>query len=261
MTDVTASPQTAAVRKAEALYEDGVLAWQQGEYTTATALLEQSLSLCREQGAQTGMLRSLHILGNVAYSQGDYAAAHVRHQEVLQRCQELNLPEGIASSLNNLGLVAMRQRDYQTSQALLQESLRIYQDLAMEPNIVAVLHNLGTAAMHQNNPAGAHAWFGQSLTRSHAAGSTALMARSLAVIANVAARRDQYLWAAHMWGAAEALNEAADVVSPSSDHPDYEQEIEAARKALGEEMFTAAWKEGRGMLVEHVIEHALQGMG
>lgn len=261
MTDVTTSPGTAAMRKAEVLFEDGVLAWQRGEYTTATSLLEQSLSLCREQGAQTGMLRSLHILGNVAYSQGDYAGAHARHHEVLQRCRELDLPEGIASSLNNLGLVAMRQRDYHTSQALLHESLRIYQDLAMEPNIVAVLHNLGTAAMHQNNTADAHAWFGQSLTRSHATGDTTLMARSLAAIAHVAARRDQHLWAVRIWGAAEALNDAADMASPSSDHPDYEQEIEVARTTLGAGMFTAAWEEGRGMLVERVIEHALHGMG
>ncbi len=261
MTDVTSSPETTVMCNAEALYEDGVLAWQQGDYATATALLEQSLALCQEQGTQTGMLRALHILGNVAYSQGNYAVAHGRHQEVLQRCQELSLPEGVASSLNNLGLVAMRQRDYQTSQALLQESLRIYQDLAMEPNIVAVLHNLGTAAMHQNNTAGAHAWFAQSLTRSHAAGITTLMARSLAAIANIAAKRDQHLWAVRMWGAAEALNQAADVASPSTENPDYEQEIEAARKALGTEMFTAAWKEGRGMLVERVLEHALQGRG
>jgi tetratricopeptide (TPR) repeat protein len=246
------------MRNAEVLFEDGVLAWQQGEYTTATALLEQSLSLCQDQGAQTGMLRSLHILGNVAYSQGNYAAAQARHQEVLQRCQEFDLPEGIASSLNNLGLVAMRQHDYQTSQTLLQESLRIYQDLAMEPNIVAVLHNLGTAAMQQNNSAGARAWFWQSLTRSHAAGNTVLMARSLAAIATLTARCGQHQSAVRLWGAAEALNESANAAYPSSDDPDNEHEIESARNVLGEETFAVAWQVGRVMPFERVREHALK---
>ena len=71
MTDKTSSAKTVAISKGQALYSDGEAVWRTGDYTTAAALLEQSLSIFQEHGEQTGILRASHVLANVAYSQGD----------------------------------------------------------------------------------------------------------------------------------------------------------------------------------------------
>lgn len=257
----TTGTNMTAVSQGKALFDEGDQAWRHGDFMTAILRLEQSLKLFQEHGEHIGVLRAQHFLANVAYSQGDYALARARHEQVLQQCRDLGLVEGVASSLNNLGLVAMQQRDYQTGRALMQESLRLYRELEMEQSITAVLHNLGGLAQHEGDAASAHTWFAQSLTRSREAGDTSFMARNLGALANLADQRGEHIWAARLWSMAETLDEQPSTALPNPDQPVDSREIVAARKVLGEEAFTAAWKEGRGMQLEQVLEHVLQGMG
>jgi len=261
MVDETAGTTMTAISQAQALFDEGDHAWRHGDFEKATVRLEQSLKLFQEHGEPIGVLRAQHFLANVAYSQGDYALARARHEQVLHQSQELELVEGVASSLNNLGLVAMQQRDYHAGHAWMQESLRLYRELAMEQSITAVLHNLGGLALHEGDAAAAQAWLAQSLVRSRDAGDTSFLARNLAAMATLAAQRGEYVWAARLWGAAETLEEQPSTAFPNPDQPSDSREMEAARTALGEETWTAAWTEGRGMPLEQVLEHAVHGMG
>lgn len=248
-----------AVSRGKALFDEGDDAWRQGDFETATVRLEQSLRLFEAHGEHIGALRARHFLANVAYSQGEYALAQARHEQVLQQCQNVGLVEGVASTLNNLGLVAMQQRDYPTGRAWMQESLRLYRELAMEQSITAVLHNLGGLAAHAGDVAAAQAWFAESLQRSRDAGDTSFMARNVGALATLAAQRGEHVWAATLWGMAEQLEEQPSTAFANPDQPDDGREIEAARTALGEEAFTAAWKQGRGMQLERVLDRVVYG--
>src|SRR3989442_6400766 len=62
-------------------------------------------------------------------------------------------------------------------------------------------------------------------------------------------------WAVRLWGTAEAFREASDMplIPTHAYGPMYERSVTAARTQLGEEVFPAAWAEGRTMTPEGVI--------
>jgi DNA-binding CsgD family transcriptional regulator len=79
--------------------------------------------------------------------------------------------------------------------------------------------------------------------------------RCLDVLAAILAGLGRPEQAAHVWGAAEALEEAVGAVSEV--HLDYTLELEAARTSLGEHAFAAAWANGRGLTLDQAVGEAL----
>ncbi len=69
------------------------------------------------------------------------------------------------------------------------------------------------------------------------------------------------MWAARLWGTAEALREAIGALMHPVYRTEYEQAVAAARTELGEEAFAAAWAEGRTAPVEQVINDVLKMNG
>jgi hypothetical protein len=61
--------------------------------------------------------------------------------------------------------------------------------------------------------------------------------------------------------AAESLLESLNARLDPTDEGDYRRALDAARAALTEEEFTAAWCEGRAMTREQLLAYALEGTG
>ncbi len=78
-------------------------------------------------------------------------------------------------------------------------------------------------------------------------------------LAGVAARRGDIERVARLFGAAEALGEAA---SATPSFPParalYEQDLASVRQELDTKRFAAAWAEGRAMTLEQAIAYALE---
>jgi hypothetical protein len=62
-------------------------------------------------------------------------------------------------------------------------------------------------------------------------------------------------WAAHLWGAAEALREAIGTPLPPVERVPYHWAVAAARTQLGEQAFATAWAEGRALSPEQALPH------
>src|SRR5205814_5780325 len=62
---------------------------------------------------------------------------------------------------------------------------------------------------------------------------------------------------ARLSGAAEAVREAAGVAESTIRRAEHEQNADAARAALGEAAFAAAWTEGRALGLEEAVRYAL----
>jgi hypothetical protein len=67
------------------------------------------------------------------------------------------------------------------------------------------------------------------------------------------AERGELVWAAHLWGAAEALCEASGTPIPPVYRPDYERAVAEARTQVGNETFAKAWAGGRTMTPEQAM--------
>ena len=72
-------------------------------------------------------------------------------------------------------------------------------------------------------------------------------------LATVAAAQGELVWAAHLWGAAEALREALGTPIPPVYRTSYQQTMAAARNQLGEEDFATTWVQGRSMSPEQAM--------
>jgi hypothetical protein len=80
-----------------------------------------------------------------------------------------------------------------------------------------------------------------------------LIPSCLEALATVAVEQGELVWAAHLWGAAEALREAIGTPIPPVYRTDYQKGAVAARSQLGEEDFATAWTQGRGMSPEQAM--------
>jgi hypothetical protein len=86
-------------------------------------------------------------------------------------------------------------------------------------------------------------------------GDLSYLVDGLAGLGAVAARRDQPLRAARLFGAVDAICASSGLVLTfQSEH---EQRVDELRLALGEERFAAAWAEGRAMSAAEAAADAL----
>jgi non-specific serine/threonine protein kinase len=101
--------------RAWALRNAGALAWRQGDYGPARALLEESVAIHRALGSSLGVVSALHILGGVAHDQGDLEASRDFGDQALDTAREMESSIHIAIALHNLATVAHSQSDYETA--------------------------------------------------------------------------------------------------------------------------------------------------
>jgi predicted ATPase/DNA-binding SARP family transcriptional activator len=135
--------QNLTAATAKALYRSGELAYGQGDYGPATALLEQSLELYRRRADQHGMACVLRGLGNVYSSLGDERQAAVLRAESLALFRATGDAWGIAWMLLEIGRT---EPDRARQAALLEESLALARAGGYKRTIATALGNLGKLA-------------------------------------------------------------------------------------------------------------------
>jgi len=251
-----AEGRTAA--RAQALSGAGSLARLQGDYGAAQALYEESLTIFRELEDEQGIAYSLRGLGWAAHDQGDCAAARALYEESLALFREPGDKQGIADVLWRLGSVARDQRDYGAARALLEESLALFGELGDKQGIAVSLGGLGDLARDQGDYGTARTLFEESLALFREIGLKLHIEEDLERLAAVAVAQAQSERAARLFGAAERLREAMGAALPPVHRAEHDRCVAAARAALAEEAFAAAWAEGMAMPLEEAVHCALE---
>jgi tetratricopeptide (TPR) repeat protein len=285
---------------AEALYRLGLLALLTQD-AQAQKLLEESLDLFREQQDAWHIAWALRRLGQIAQNEREPEHAAALLEESLRLARAVGQPSGIAWSLSLLGDLALDQGDIERAEPLLEESLALARSLGDQNMLTAVLGRMGFLARQQGDLARAQDYFEENLARGHALGrrdagtlfflscvalesgdvgrartlatdslglyppnmGRASVADNLRVLASVAAATGQPARAARLCGAEAMLMNG---LPPNGETwfpaPHLFSEAQAAaRAALGEAAFTAAWDQGAAMTREEVIAYALAATG
>jgi tetratricopeptide (TPR) repeat protein len=283
--------------RAKVLNAAGVLAHDQGDYTQATTLHEQSLTLVRALGRTGGIAASLNNLGLVARSQGEYERAAKYYAESLELRREQGDEWSMAVALSNLGLVACDQGQYERAVAFYEESLALRQKLGDKRGIAIILNQLGVAEYHQRDYAraatlheeslalqseltdkagaadsfyglakvasvqGDHArayrFYAECLALRRELGDRAGIATCLEGIATVAEASGRSQQAARLLGAAQALRDAIGASLSPIDMSSCQQITTTVRASLGEAAFASAWVEGQTMSPEQAVTYTL----
>jgi tetratricopeptide (TPR) repeat protein len=209
------------------------------------------------------MALSLNHLGVVAAARGDYATSRSFEEESLTIFREVGDYAGAGSSLLSLGDVVKAQGDYATTRALYEESLTIWRDLGNRSVIPVGLLHLGKVAQLQGEQAAAQAYYAESLMlfqelRDRRQTLSALTGVGTVLIVQASARPAVLARAVRVLGAAAALLDQLGTVLTIEERPPHaEQALAAARTALGEGEFAAAWATGQRLTLEQAIAEAL----
>ncbi len=232
----------------------GLLDTQEGKYTSAHALYEESLSTHRELGDKRGIAITLLRLAQLLFiSQGDQGALRSLLEEGLALFKELGEREGIANSNSLLGQLALSQGDTTTARLQLEESVKLYREIGHRRALAESLGILARVVQAQGEKAAARSMYQESLAIARELNHLWLIASCLEGWASMVAEEGQFVWAARLWGAAEALRETIRVPIPLVERADYEHAVAAARSQLGERAFAARWNEGRNMTPEQAL--------
>jgi len=222
----------------------------QGEYTRAHALRVENLRRFREQGNTWGMAATLSEMGRSLFFTGD-DPARVRSllQEGLALAREMGIFNEIVHALSFLVELALAQGDAAGARSLIEEAWGIVRDRGDRGNEPWLLFFSGQVAVMEENYAAAYACYKESLAR----GDKSDIPSCLEGAADMAVRQAEFVWAARLWGAAEALRQSMGTPLPPVNRAHYEQAVASTRIHLGEKAFSAAWAEGRAMTPEQAF--------
>ena len=229
---------------------DGAL--DRGDYESARAGLTQSLALFRKIGDRQLSSSPLVSLGRLACVDGDYSRARALVEEALTIRREAENPWQMSLALNSLGEVARCEGDASRGAPLFEEALTFARELGDDTIVSWSLHNLGHVALQTGGLATAAARFRESLLMRRRGGPSVNVAAGLAGLASVALRNGALPEAARLFGAVEAMIDAAHGVLPPADEHIREADVVATRDRMGDEPFAAAFREGRAASLDEL---------
>jgi predicted ATPase/class 3 adenylate cyclase/DNA-binding CsgD family transcriptional regulator len=238
---------------ARLLFHMGIVAIEQGEYARAREFLDESLALNRELGNTRMIAYSLFDLAQVSrLSGGDLVQAHSLLDESFALFREVGDKEGIASCLNLRGMLALDEGDTALAHSLTTQALALFQEMKLHGTALPLYAVAEVAAVEGDAPR-AQVLYEQGVGVARKAGDQRMITPGLEGLAAAVAAQGKPVWAAHLWGAAEALREALGAPLPPVDCASYQRAVEAARTQLGEQAFARAWAQGRTLSPEQAL--------
>jgi predicted ATPase len=283
--------------RARALFSAGVLAEQQGDYESASALFTESLEIARELKDARGTGIALNALATAARDRGDPSAARSLFEESLKvwgdlgdramvarslsnlanvvklegdamlarslfaEChllfRELGDRTGMARSLNFEADVAQGQGEAAAARALYEESLAISRELGDTWGMAACFADLGSLARGQKDYEACRKLYAESLKLFQELGNKRGIARLLDCLACSAAAQSKPERSLRLAGTAAALRHALGAPLPAAEQAQLEEFLEAARRSLPQAAAASAWIDGWATPVEKAIEWAL----
>ena len=245
-----------------ALLTLGNVALMQDDLAGARIYYERCLPLYRELGDHGGVAKALDNLGVVMKNQGDLAGAVAVSEESLTHFRAQGDVESTANVLNNLGEVAYLRGEDTEARGRLTESLTLFRQIGTRNgHLVGTLCLLGTVALRQGNTAEARTLMAEGLTVSREIGDGWDGADALETWAKLFLAEGRASGAACLLAAAARARQTLGIPKDAAFRAALETDIAAARTALGDGAFEAAWAKGEKLTWEQAAEYALADPG
>jgi non-specific serine/threonine protein kinase len=238
---------------ADALWLAGDLAGLAGDYGAADALLEESLALARATGDRLATAKALYLLGNVAEDLDDLDAMDERYEEALALFREVGDPWWVAFTVSSLGRAARKRGDHGRARLLHEEALTLWRGQGNAWGVAWATISLAEAAAAEADAGRAAALFREGVLLHAKLGELSGVYYCLLGLGRLATYGGRSLEAARLLAAAEALREARGLALQADHREPHDRCVAAARFALGDEAFAAAWAAGRALSVDQAV--------
>ncbi len=238
----------------------GDAARHRGDYKRASELLEQSLALHRAVKDTRGVAWSLGDLANVSSDRGSYERARALYEEGLVLSRELGGAELLGAYLISLGDEYLLEGNPERATELNEEAAELYRRRGRKGVLQVALNNLGWSALIRGDHRKAEALHEECLVLCRELGDKLIGAESIEGFACAAGAGGAGERAARLFGAAEALREAAGNQQATRAHSLRQPYLAAARARVNEAAWSAAWEKGRSMEFEDAVVYALEDL-
>jgi predicted ATPase/DNA-binding CsgD family transcriptional regulator len=247
-----------AVAAGKAALGAALLAWRAAEYAMSRSHAQEALERFAAGNDRWGVAAVVHHLGHIAEDldhDGDRAIEILA--DSLAQFEAIGDDWGVAFSQRCLARAWMDfKRDYDRGTSLLMPALATFRRLGDGWSIGVCLHLLGDKAREAGNWPEAIAAYQESLTHHWRQRDPLGVADALLRLAQVLVALGEMELGARFFGCAEAQREQAGTVVYEPVRLGYEQAVAAARSALGEEPFLAAWDAGRSLPLAEAVSAA-----
>jgi tetratricopeptide (TPR) repeat protein len=242
---------------AVALNALAVNARDRGETTTASFLFERCVAIWRDVGEPADIARALSNLANVTKLQGEAARASSLYDECLALFRKVGDVAGIAWTLNYQGDVARESNDLTAARSFYEQSLAAFSLSRDGWGIASTLSDLASLSWDQGDNDEARRLYGESIQMFQNLGHKRGIARVLECLAANAAAQSNAEQSLRFAGAAAALRERLGTPLTPAEQNKVEKVLEFARRTLGNAAGLTAWMEGWALPVEQAIQEAL----
>jgi predicted ATPase/serine/threonine protein kinase len=246
---------------AVALNALGVYARDRGELANATILFERCAAIWKDLGDAGDIARSLSNLANVMKLRGEFASALLLYDECLTMFRKAEDNAGVAWTLNYQGDVARERSDFSAARSFCEQSLAAFRQLRDGWGIASALSDLAGLCSDQGYNAEARRLYGESVQLFRELGHQRGIARVLECLAADAAAQSNPELSLHLAGAAAALRQRLGAPLPPSEKPRLEKALDFARRTLGTAGGLTAWMEGWETPVAEAVAEALGNAG
>jgi predicted ATPase/DNA-binding SARP family transcriptional activator len=237
----------------------GFLYWSTGEFGQARSYLEKAVSTGRELGKSFNLAWALNYLGATALAQGDQQTAQLYLDEAFEMAMGLG-PAGkhvVGWALAFLGDSLFLNRDFAKAQSMYEMSMLALGEVGNLNLKAYPLRRLGYLALYHGDLKNAKKFFKESLGLNYKLKHQLGSISCVAAFAGLAIAEQNYLRSAKLLGAVEANLEAMAQFMLPSDRFEYSHNTRILRKQLDQQVLQDAWKEGRALLPDQVVEFAL----
>jgi non-specific serine/threonine protein kinase len=164
--------------------------------------------------------------------------------------------------------MAWAQGDYKLAAERFEEELMIGREVGNNFATSYALQGLGRVAQFQGDYAAARSFYLEAIMLGQETRNSWVMALHLSALATLVVAQKQLeppplqleglRQAATLFGAAEMLIPSIRLEMSVPERAEHDQAITAARAALGEEAFSAAYEEGKKMTLDEAVAYALE---
>lgn len=244
--------------RADGLEGAAILALAQGELKRATAQMEECVEIRRALGDPARLGVSLRYLALIRLDRGDTESARELLDQALALQREAGNEGEIATVLSNIGILAIHDEAWEYAADLYQQSLELFARAGDTLGMARAMLNLSDVRLHTRDLDEARDLLEQSLKMFEQLGMRWDIAYVIENLGGVAAYSGSPADAARLIGAADRAREEMGTPLPEGEKVAYNRYLAAAKEALGDHDFAAAWADGRELTLEEAARLALK---